>query len=133
MSIKEDLIGEQFVKGNLKDFLQSYNIFYYPPEENFPTSKVWIYLHGKEKEKPRMIRSLCFDNIEVHRRFILNNLLYHIHWLEKEGGKFKPEWMPISEYRKRLMDGVFIDLRKKLLKKLEEKSKIMLTSVYQPR
>ena len=119
MSIKDDLIGEQFVKGNLKNFLQTYHLYYYPPEAEHPSSKVRLSLFGKENGKPRMIRSLFFENIENHRNFIVNNIFYQLYWLEQEGKKYKPEWMPIDEYRRKLMEGVLIDIRKKILNKVK--------------
>jgi hypothetical protein len=122
MSIKENLIGKQYVKGNIKNFLQTYNLYYYPPEENFPTSKVRLSIFGEEDGKPRMIRSLYFENIENHRNFIFNNIFYQIYWLEKQAGHFRPSYMPIGEYRLKLMDAILTDLRKKLLSKLKEKS-----------
>jgi len=128
MSIKEDLIGEQFVKGNLKNFLQTYHLYYYQPEKDFPTSKVRLSLFGKENGEPRMIRSLYFENIENHNNFIINNLLYNLYWLEKQGIDFKPDWMPVYEYRKQLLEGLLMSIRKKLIKKTGEKlQKIRLT------
>ena len=121
MTIRENLIGEQFVKGNSRDYLQVYNIYYYPPAEGFPTSKVWLYFNRKDKEKYLYLKSLCFENIENHRNFILNNLFYHLYWLEKQAAQFKPEWMPIGEYRLKLMDAVLSDVRKKLLAKVKER------------
>ena len=119
-SIKKDLIGEQFVKGNIKNFLQSYHIYYYPPEQNFPIDKVWLYLHGKENGQPRMIRSLCFDSIETHRKFILNNLYYNLYLLEKISEEFRPKQMDIHTYRMKLLDAVFIDLRKRIIEKVRQ-------------
>ena len=127
MSIKDDLIGEQFVKGNLQKGLQTYRIYYYPPEVNYPTSKVWIYFNRKQDDKLLGIKSLCFSNIENHRNFILNNLLYQIYWLEKQGENFKPTWMDIHTYRMKLFEAVLFDLRTKLLKKVKEKLNINLT------
>jgi len=122
MSIRENLIGEQFVKGNMRKILQSYNLYYYPPEENFPTSKIWLYLNGKENGQPRMIKSLCFENIENHSNFILNNLFYHLYWLEKKGIDFKPSQMNIDTFRKILLDNLMIGLRAKLISKLKERA-----------
>ena len=122
MSIKEDLIGKQYVKGNIKNFLQTYNLFYYPPEEGFPTSKIRLSLFGEEDGKPRMIRPLYFENVENHRNFIFNNIFYEIYWLEKQAGDFRPSWMPIGEYRLKLMDAILTDLRKKLLAKVKERA-----------
>jgi len=104
MSIKTDLIGKQYVKGNL-NVPQMYRMYYYPPEEHFPTDKVWLYFNRDEKvfnKKKNQweymgIKSLCFDNIETHRKFILNNIIYHLYWLEKKGAEHKPSFMHISE------------------------------------
>ena len=123
MSIKKDLVGEQFVKGNMR-ILQSYNIFYYPPEHNFPTDKIWIYLHGTENKKPRTIRSLCFENPENHRKFILNNIYANLYILEKRLISYSDIQMS-EEYRKRLLDGLLSEIRKDILnrwkKEMEEK------------
>jgi len=131
MSIKENLTGEQFVQGNLKNFLQSYHIDYYPPEANYPTDKIWLYLHGKENNEPRMIRSLCFKNPENHRKFILNNIYAQLYLLEKRGIEFKPSEIDIHTYRKRLLDALLVDLRKKILEKYKEKIKLVSLSPHQ--
>jgi len=121
MSIKINLTGEQFVQGNLKQALQVYRIFYYPPEEGYPSSKLWLYFDRKQEDKYLGIKSLCFSNIENHRNFILNNILSELYWLEQEGMKYKPSEMDIHTYRLKLLDGILIDLRKKVLTKLKER------------
>ena len=73
MSIKTKL-SELFVPGNIKNFLQICKIYYYPPEQDFPLDKVWIYFDGEENKQPRRIRSLCFKNPENHKKFIMNNI-----------------------------------------------------------
>jgi len=123
MSIKENLTGEQFVQGNLKTALQVYRIFYYPPEENYPSSKLWLYFDRKQEGKYLGIKSLCFNNIENHRNFILNNIFCELYWLEKEGIEFKPETMDIHTFREKLLDALFIDLKKKIIKRLEKEIK----------
>ena len=80
MSIKIKL-AEQFVPGNIKNFLQICKIYYYPPEQGFPLDKVWIYFDGEENKQPRRIRSLCFKNPENHKQFIINNIHAHIYQL----------------------------------------------------
>jgi len=103
MSLKTDLIGEQIVGfGGFQKILQSYQLYHYPPEVNIPTDKIRLALIGKENGNFRFIRSLYFDKIETHQRFILNNIIYHLYWLEKKGINFKPEVMPISDFRKTL-------------------------------
>ena len=121
MSIKDDLIGEQFVKGNSRNILQSYQIFYYHPEVNFPTSKVWIYLKGTENKQPRTIRSLCFENIENHKRFILNNIIYNLYLTEKRCEDYLLSTVPISVYRIKFLDSLLNDLRKKIMERWKEK------------
>jgi len=120
MSLKENLTGEQIVKGNLKQALQVYRIFYYPPEENY-SPKLWLYFDRKEKEKYLGIKSLCFSNIENHRNFILNNIYCELYWLEQVGIEYKPSEMDIHTYRLKLLEGILTDLRKKILKKIQEK------------
>jgi len=115
MSIKTNLIGKQYVKGNIKNFLQTYNLFYYPPEENFPTSKVRLSLFGEENGQPRMIRSLYFENIENHKNFILNNIIYNLYWLEKKSENYIPQVLEIGTFRMRLLDSLLSDIRKKVM------------------
>ena len=121
MTIKTDLIGEQFVKGNSRKLLQTYHLYYYPPEANFPTSKVWLYLDGKENNQPRTIRSLCFENIENHRKFILNNIIYNLYLTEKRSEDYLLSTIPISTYRIKFLDSLLSDLRKKIIDRWKEK------------
>jgi len=128
MSLKENLIGEQFVKGNIKNFLQTYNIYYYPPEQNFPTDKIRLSLFGKENGEPRMIRSLYFENVENYRNFILNNIFSYIHWLEKKGIEYKPIEMSIRTFRITLLDDLLMRIRKEIPEKWQKNlQKIKLT------
>ena len=112
MSIKINLTGEQFVPGNIKNFLQIYKIYYYPPEKNYPTDKVWIYLDGKENGEPRMIRSLCFKNPENHRKFIFNNIYAHIYQLVKRAEYHIPSHVEIFKYQMALLNDLLIKIRK---------------------
>ncbi len=108
--------------------LQVYKIYYYPPEENFPTSKVWLYFNRKQGDKLLGTKSLCFENIENHRKFILNNLLYNIYILEKRSEGCIPSSIQIGTYRLRLLDAILVELRKEIIeiwKKREEKIKVI--------
>jgi len=119
MSIKTDLIGEQFVQGNLKEALQVYKIYYYPPEQEHPSSKVWLYFNRKQDKSYFGIKSLCFSNIENHRNFILNNILYHLYWLEKQLENYRPSFMDSKMYRRKLLNALINDLINKINKKIE--------------
>ena len=121
-SIKEDLIGEQFVTGNIRDSVQMYKIFYYPPElPNYPSSKVWLYFNRKDGEKILGTKSLCFNNVENHRNFIINNILYHLYWLERVGSEYKPSTMDIHTFRRKLMEALLLDIRQRTEKVVKEK------------
>jgi len=126
MSIKKDLIGEQFVKGNMTKGLQVYKIYYYPPEVNFPTSKIWLYFNRKQDNKYLGIKSLCFENIENHRNFIVNNIFSQLFWLEKEGIRYKPDFMTIDKYKEKLLEGLLLDINKKISMKVKKEEKIKL-------
>ena len=120
MSIKTNLTGEQFVPGNSKDFLQCYHIDYYPPEQDYPTDKIWLYLNGKNKDKPVMIRSLCFKNPENHRKFILNNIYAHIYQLVKRAEDHIPSHIEILRYQMELLNDLLINIRKEIPMKWKE-------------
>ncbi len=124
MSIKIKL-AEQYVPGNIKNFLQICKIYYYPPEAKFPTDKIWIYFNGEENGERRTIRSLCFKNPENHKKFILNNIHAHIYQLVKraENNNALSTNIPIRKYQEALLDDFLIKARIEIKKKFEEEAK----------
>jgi len=120
MSIKTNLTGKQYVPGNIKDFLQVYQIYYYPPEVNFPTDKIWIYFDGEEKGEPRRIKSLCFKNPENHKKFILNNIYAHIYQLVKRADNCIPNHIEIRKYQMELLNDLLMKIREEIPKKWKE-------------
>ncbi len=122
MSIKINLTGKQYVPGNIKDFLQVYQILYYPPEQNYPLDKVWIYFDGEENGKPRTIRSLCFKNPENHKKFILNNIHAHIYQLIKRAGDLIPSGLEKIKYQEALLNHLLVEIRKEIPKKWKEQA-----------
>ncbi len=130
MSIKDNLTGKQYVPGNIKDFLQTYQIYYYHPEENFPLDKVWIYFDGEENKQPRRIRSLCFKNPENHKQFILNNIYAHIYQLLKraEYQNALSNHIPKRQYQEALLTDLLIKIRPEIQKRFKEEQAIKLKS-----
>ncbi len=124
MSIKINLTGEQFVKGNMDKGLQVYKIYYYPPEQGFPTDKIWLYFNRKQDNKYLGIKSLCFENTENHRKFIVNNIFANLYILEKRLMTYSDIQMT-SEYRNRLLEALLLEIKKEIMnrwkKELEEK------------
>ncbi len=121
MSIKTKL-SELLVPGNIKNFLQICKIYYYPPEQDFPLDKVWLYFDGEENKQPRRIRSLCFKNPENHKQFILNNIHAHIYQLLKraEYNNALSTNIPKRRYQEALLDDLLIKIRVEIKKKFEE-------------
>jgi len=121
MSIKIKL-AEQYVPGNIKNFLQICKIYYYPPEQDYPLDKVWIYLDGEENKEPRRIRSLCFKNPENHKKFILNNIYAHIYQLlqRAEYQNALSINIPKRKYQIALLDDLLTKTRKEMLTRFEE-------------
>ena len=115
MSIKIKL-AEQYVPGNIKNFLQICKIYYYPPEQNYPTDKIWIYFDGEENKQPRTIRSLCFKNPENHQKFIMNNIYAHIYQLLKrvEYNNALSNHIPKIKYQEALLTDLLIKIRTKI-------------------
>ena len=120
MSIKIKL-AEQYVPGNIKNFLQICKIYYYPPEQDFPLDKVWIYFDGEENKQPRRIRSLCFKNPENHKQFILNNIYAHIYQLLKRAADVIPE-VQKSRYQNALLDDFLMKARKEIKNKFKDQA-----------
>ena len=126
MSIKIKL-AEQFVPGNIKNFLQICKIYYYPPEQDFPLDKVWIYFDGEENKQPRRIRSLCFKNPENHKKFIFNNIHAHIYQLVKRAEEHIPNHVEVLKYQMALLNDLLIKIREEIPRKWKEE-KIVLKS-----
>ena len=125
MSVKIKL-AEQFVPGNIKNFLQIYKIYYYPPEQDFPLDKVWIYFDGEENKQPRRIRSLCFKNPENHKQFILNNIHAHIYQLLKraEYNNALSTNIPKRKYQEALLNDLLTKIRPEIQKRFKEEIKL---------
>lgn len=121
MSIKRKL-SELFVPGNIKNFLQICKIYYYPPEQDFPLDKVWLYFDGEENKQPRRIRSLCFKNPENHKQFIINNIYAHIYQLIKraEYNNALSIHIPTMQYQEALLTDLLIKIRAEMQKKFKE-------------
>jgi hypothetical protein len=117
-----NLTGKQYVPGNIKDFLQLYQIYYYKPIPGFPTDKIWIFIDGEEKGEPRMIRSLCFKNPTNHKKFITNNIYAHIYQLIKRAENNIPNTLELISYKKRLLDDLLIEIKKEILEKWRKSS-----------
>lgn len=129
MSIKKKL-SELCIPGNIKNFLQICKIYYYPPEQNFPLDKVWIYFDGEENKQPRRIRSLCFKNPENHKQFIINNIQAHIYQLLKraEYQNALSNHIPKREYQDALLSHLLIEIREEIKKKFKEEIKLTVQS-----
>ncbi len=125
MSIRTDLIGEQFVKGNMNQGLQVYKIYYYPPEQNFPTSKIWLYFNRKQGDKLLGTKSLCFESPENHKKFILNNIYANIHHLVKRAEDHIPNGVEVFRYQMALLNDLLIKIRKEIPEMWKEKIKVM--------
>ncbi len=121
MSIKIKL-AEQFVPGNIKNFLQICKIYYYLPEQDYPLDKVWIYFDGEENKQPRRIRSLCFKNPENHKQFIMNNIHAHIYQLLKraEYNNALSTNIPKRKYQEALLNDLLTKIRPEIQKKFKE-------------
>ena len=121
MSIKTKL-SELYVPGNIKNFVQICKIYYYPPEQEYPTDKIWLYFDGEEKGEKRRIKSLCFKNPENHKKFIINNIYAHIYQLIKRAGDRIPNHIEKIKYQKALLDDLLIKAKKETLKRWEDEN-----------
>ncbi|KKL06130.1 hypothetical protein LCGC14_2599120, partial [marine sediment metagenome] len=103
-------------------FLQICKIYYYPPEQDFPLDKVWLYFDGEENKQPRTIRSLCFKNPENHKQFIINNIYAHIYQLIKraEYNNALSNHIPTRQYQEALLIDLLTKIRVEIKKKFQE-------------
>lgn len=95
MSEKISLTGEQIVAGNIKDFQQLYEIFYYPTERSL-VDKIALYIYLANKEKQYAKRSIYFSSIEQLKEFIIDLVMAYFYFIDK---RIKPD-IPLDMFRR---------------------------------
>lgn len=114
MSDKIDLTGEQVVAGNISDFQQSYQIFYYPKERSLVDKiAMYIYLNPNQitGKKQYAKRSIYFSSINQLKGMIINLMQSYFYLINQ---RIIPE-IPISEFRKIKLNELLSELRTRQL------------------
>ena len=110
MSEKISLTGEQIVAGNIRDFQQLYEIFYYPPERSLPM-KIALYIYLASKDKQYAKRSIYFSSIEQLKELIINLTKSYFYFMDN---KINPV-IPKGEYNLIMLSDLLEHIRKKQL------------------
>jgi len=80
---KEIIIPSTTVAGNIKDFKQSYEIYYYPQDQDLP-SKIALYINLIDKEGLKKARrSLYFSSHAQLRQLIIDLTKAYFHLLDE--------------------------------------------------
>lgn len=108
MSEKIDLTGEKIVAGNIKDFQQLYQIFYYPKERAL-TDKIALYIYLGSNYKKYARRSIFFSSLEQLKGLILDLTKAYFYFKDM---REIPD-IEISKYRMILLDNLLAELRTK--------------------
>jgi len=108
---KEIIIAETTIAGNISDFNQSYEGFFYPAVKDLP-SKFALYIHltgsdGIKKAK----RSLYFSSHEQLKDLIINLTKAYFFFRDK---RFKPD-IPVERFRTISLEIFLADLKTKQL------------------
>ena len=107
---KEIIIPRTTVAGNIRDFKQQYEGFYYPQADDLPSKiALYIYLVGKDN-KDKAPRSLFFSSTEQLKQLIFDLTRAYFYFLDKRN---KPVQRDI--WRKANVDNFAYDLRRKQL------------------
>ena len=106
MSDKIDLTGEEVVAGNIKDFQQLYQIFYYPKERSL-VDKIALYIYLGNNYKKYAKRSIYFSSIEQLKKLIINLMKAYFYFIDK---RIIPD-IPVSEFRRIKLDELLRELR----------------------
>ena len=106
MSEKLSLTGEQIVAGNIKDFKQIYEIFYYS-KENKLVDKIALYIFLANKEKRYARRSIYFSSLPQLRHLIKDLVKSYFYFLDN---RIQPA-IPRNEYRIMMLGGLLDELK----------------------
>ncbi len=108
--LKDIIIPKTTVAGNIRDFNQSYEIFYYPKAEDLP-DKVAVYIYLTNENKSFAKRSLFFSSHEQLKEYIFDLVKAYFVLRDK---RITPV-IPLSEYRKISLSSLLENLEQRQL------------------
>ncbi len=92
---KELIVEQKTVAGNIRNFKQSYEVYYYNKTKEY-TDKIAFYIYLLSEEKQYAKRSIYFDNFEQLGELIKDLTKAYFYFRDK---RLKPV-IPLSEFRK---------------------------------
>ena len=92
---KELIVNQKTVAGNIRNFKQSYEIFYYPKTEEY-VDKIAFYIYLLSEDKQYAKRSIYFSNFEQLGELIKDLTKAYFYFRDK---RLKPI-IPITEFRR---------------------------------
>ena len=107
---RDTIISKTTVAGNIRDYKQSYEIFYYPKSDDLVDKMaMYIYLDGEEKSFAK--RSIYFSSVEQLKTLILN--LTRSYFIFKD--KRTNPAVPREQFRLIQLDSFLSELKEKQL------------------
>ena len=106
---KETIIESTTVAGNIRDFVQSYKIKFYPKVKDLP-EKIALYIYLDSNDKSFAKRSLFFSSAEQLKDLIFNLTKSYFYFMDKKNKPVNREL-----WRKANVDNFAYELRKKQL------------------
>ncbi len=107
---KEVWIHKTTVSGNIRDFTQSYEGFYYP-RANDLVDKFALYIYLDSPDKSNAIRSIYFSSHEQLKELIIDLTVAYFRFRDK---RIKPD-IPLSQFRNISLTDFLESLRTKLV------------------
>jgi len=92
--IKKVLIPRKTVAGNIKDFNQLYEVFYYPKVNDLP-DKIALYIYLSSHNKEYAKRSIYFSSYKQLEEFILDMITSYFRFRDI---KIQPS-IPLEQFR----------------------------------
>lgn len=106
MSEKIDLTGEKVVAGNIKDFQQIYQVFYYPKERTLP-DKIAMYIYLASNFDKKAKRSIFFSSLEQLKGLIIDLTKCYFYFNDKRN---IPD-IEVSKYRQLMLENLLAEIR----------------------
>lgn len=101
-------MNKRTVAGNIRDFRQTYELFYYPKVDDLP-DKIALYLYLENEKKEFAKRSIYFSSIEQLKDLIVDLTKAYCLFREKRNN---PD-VSLRIYRLVLLDQLINHIRKK--------------------
>ncbi len=107
---RNTIVPKTTVAGNIRDFRQTYEIFYYPKADDLP-DKIAMYIYLENQEKSYAKRSIYFSSTEQLKLLITDLIQSYLYFLDKKSNPVVPR----EQFRLIQLDSLLTELKEKQL------------------